>query len=214
VIDATDGGAGRLVGLVLGAGRGERAGGPKALVRDARGVPLAVLHVRALEAAGAADVIVVLREEVARALGPELPWSARVVVSREPDGDGPAGSIRAAMSAVDALAPAAVVVSPVDKRAAPASLIEALLAAIRGGAAAARPVHGGRGGHPVVLRRGVLAPYAAHDVSADRPAPPPLRDVLHGLGRGPGGVADVPWSDEVLDDLDDAEALARVLGGA
>ena len=204
----------RIVGLVLAAGRGERAGGPKALVKDASGTPLAVVHVRALEAAGAADVVLVIREDVARQLGPALPWSARVVVSHEADADGPAGSIRAARPSLDALAPTAIVISPVDKRAAPPALIAALVAAVEGGAAAARPVHDGRGGHPVVVRPEVLAPYAVHDrPEGEVLAPlPPLRDVLHGLGRGERGVVDVPWTEEVLDDLDDPEALRRALG--
>jgi molybdenum cofactor cytidylyltransferase len=194
------------VGVVLAAGRGVRAGGPKALARDAAGDALAVIHARALLAAGCRDVVVVVRADVARALATEMPPAANVVVSTEPDEDGPAGSLRAGYPTIQALGPEEVVVTPVDKRTASRELVDALCEELAGGHRAARPVHDGRGGHPVALRPAVLAPYATA-------GPPPLRDVLYALGRGAGGMCDVPWIDDVLDDLDTAEALRGVLLG-
>lgn len=197
-------------GLVLAAGRGVRAGGPKALARDAAGNALAVLHARSLEDAGCSGVVIVVREDVARVLDAEVPPRARLVVSTAPDAEGPAGSLRAGYAAIHALGADVVVVSPVDKRVASRALVDVLVGAVEDGHQAARPVHGGRGGHPVALRFEALWPYGADGGTP----PPPLRDVLHALGRGPGGVCDVPWIADVLDDLDDAESLRGALFGA
>jgi CTP:molybdopterin cytidylyltransferase MocA len=196
----------RFAAIVLAAGRGLRAGGPKALATDAAGRPLGAVHARAALEAGASSVVLVVREDVASALRPHLPEEVVVVVSREPDEDGPAGSLRAAYPCWATSDVEALLVTPVDKRAATPSLIEALLSALERGADAARPIHGGRGGHPVALRPSVLAPYAP----AAGSAPPPLRDVLRALDGG--RRVDVPAGPEALDDLDDADALRRVLG--
>ena len=67
-----------VVGVVLAAGAGRRAGGPKALRRDAAGVGWVERAVVRLEAAGCGSVLVVLGAEAeeARRLVPEPPASS------------------------------------------------------------------------------------------------------------------------------------------
>jgi CTP:molybdopterin cytidylyltransferase MocA len=195
----------RVVTVVLAAGRGERMGGPKALllVHDEHGeeAPLAVVHARARLASESERVIVVVRAEVAHVLRPLLPAGAEVVISTRPDDEGPAGSIVTAASRLDGAE--ALLITPVDVRPARPETARALVAALASGTAiAARPRHGGRRGHPVALRSEALAPYRAPA------APPPLRDVLRALGER--------CVDVVLDDADamaDFDAPAD-LGGA
>lgn len=157
-------------------------GGPKALLlhRDRRGVerPLALAHALCRLNAESARVVVVARAEVAAALLPHAPTGALVVSSTAPDELGPAGSLAVAMPHLGA--EPLVLVTPVDVPPASAQLVRSLMSAL-GGAAdaidAVKPRHALRGGHPVLLRRSALAPY--EDPSR---VPPPLRDVLRGLG--------------------------------
>jgi CTP:molybdopterin cytidylyltransferase MocA len=156
----------RLLAIILAAGAGARMGGAKATL-VVEGEPLARRHARRMREAGCEDVVLVTRAELALRFAAD----AAVVVSAAPD---PAGSLALGLRA---LAPAPgdlVVVTPVDAWPARPETIAALIAAVRGGALAATPSHGGRGGHPVVARGAVLAPLAE--------APRPLRGALAALG--------------------------------
>jgi len=193
--------------IVLAAGRGERLGGPKALllVADASGVevPLARLHVDALLAADVQRVFVVAREPVARRLAPLLPPRAALVHSHAADALGPAGSLAAAAGLLDPRA--FVVVTPVDAAPASRDVVEALFEALAGAvdARAARPVFAGRGGHPVLLAPGALERYL-------EPEPPILRAHLRALG-----LVDVPVEDaSVCVDLDTEADVRAYIGGA
>jgi CTP:molybdopterin cytidylyltransferase MocA len=196
---------------VLAAGEGRRLGGPKALlawpVLPQRWLlPLAAAHA---EARSDVDrIVVVTRPEIAAVLRRVAPttWSARVALVEATPPD-PAGSIAAALARIDRADP--VLITPVDVPPASAAVVCALQAALGAGVDAARPLHAGRRGHPVAVRRTVLDRYADPD-------PPPLREVLAALGAR---VADVPVDDaQVLCDLDTAEDLAawsrRFGGGA
>ncbi|MBI5517214.1 MAG: NTP transferase domain-containing protein [Deltaproteobacteria bacterium] len=186
-----------LRAVVLAAGQGTRLGGPKALARwTPRGAPWALLHARALRRRGAREVLLVLRDGVAPALG-TLPSGVRVVVSHAPEALGPAGSLQAA---VESLPPEGLVcVTPVDALPLTKRVHRALCAALENPEAlAAVPVFQGRGGHPVLLRAEVLDPYRTER------EPPTLRALLQAPGPG---LRRVPVEDpRVLADLDTPEA--------
>jgi molybdenum cofactor cytidylyltransferase len=181
--------------VVLAAGNGARMGGPKArlVVDDA---PLALRHWRRLREAGAKKIVVVARPE-------DVDWlvglGAEASASTAPE---PGGSLAVGVRALGER-DGVVLITPVDTLPASVATIEALCARVAAGAQAATPVHGGRGGHPVVVRRAVLDAYR-HGES------PPLRDVLSSLGEGRARVA---VDDEaVVTDLDAPEDLLRLTG--
>lgn len=171
----------RRVVLVLGAGRGERLGGPKALLLI-EGVPLAVLHRdRTPE-----RIVLVTRAAIAEKLAP---FDLGVVISDAPDELGPAGSIHAAVAAGALDEVDEVLVTPVDV---PPSPDAARLFAELGQHEAARFERG----HPVAIRASILRERYRADA-------PILRDVLASLGdrcvRLPGsGAPDLDLADDVV----------------
>jgi CTP:molybdopterin cytidylyltransferase MocA len=185
-----------VVTVVLAAGKGERLGGPKALLAwptPAGERPLSIAHAAARLAAESARVLVVTRQALLRPLFAHVLPGIDLLASTAPDRLGPAGSLGfARASLADA---AAVVVTPVDTPPARAETVAALLAHLDAhpGLLAVRPRHDRRGGHPVVLRQAALDAYAL-------PEPPPLREHLRALGKA---CADVDVDDAaVLVDLD------------
>ena len=202
--------------IVLAAGAGKRFGGPKALIpwpgQGGAEVPLGVAHL--IARAECARRILVVRTEVAAALAPlALPPGASLCLSSADDALGPAGSIAAELAELDREeAPALdddtlLMITPVDCPPARAETVRALLARL--GAVdrpmAARPIHSGRRGHPVVIRLGAAREaYRA-------PSPPSLRDLLRALGDR---AVDQPVDDpNVLVDFDSAGDLARFRAG-
>ena len=172
-----------ISGVLLAAGMSTRMGEPKALL-DWGGEPLVRYQIRQLREAGADEVIVVLGHR-----GDDIHRELRGLEYRgvlNPTYQlGRAGSLRAGAKAVSPEAEAIVVLNVDQPR--PAALIRAVIEARAGepSAAAARPEHGGRHGHPVVLAgrlrgelleasdadaglRGVLAAHA--DAIVDAPA--------------------------------------------
>jgi molybdenum cofactor cytidylyltransferase len=207
--------------IVLAAGRGVRLGGPKALLawpsESGRLVPLAAVHAAVRRSCESDRVLIVTRADIGAALAGHAPdLAAELVVSTAPDDDGPAGSIAAAYdllaaehsdsAAGEALPGDLILITPVDCPPVCARTAQALLDRLgeRPELLAARPKHGPRRGHPVVLRLTALAAYgAAH--------PPPLRDLLRELGDR---VADVELDDEgVLLDIDGPEQWAAWAAG-
>ncbi len=192
----------RIVALVLAAGRGERLGGPKALLGWPPGaegpLPLAIAHVAARSEC--ARVLVVTRADTAEVLlrrAPELLGGGdrgELLVSRSPDDQGPAGSIAAVAQELANRGETydAAIITPVDCPPVGVDTVAGLLGALGdGGVMAARPRHGGRRGHPVVLRWSLLERYLVID-------PPPLRDLLRELGAACCDV-DTADADVVLD---------------
>jgi len=192
-----------VTAIVLAAGRGVRLGGPKALLawpaESGRLIPLAAAHAARRLAAESDRVLVVTRADIAAALRRHAPGlRAELVISSAPDEAGPAGSIQAAVHHLGAVpgtpggaaADPLVLLTPVDCPPAKPATVQALLDAIgvRPELVAARPQHGPRRGHPVLLRLTALAPYGAGD-------PPPLRDRLRELGDQ---VADVAVADPAV----------------
>jgi CTP:molybdopterin cytidylyltransferase MocA len=163
-----------VVGVVLGAGDGERMGGSKALL-VVDGEPLAVAHARALREGGCGRVVVVVRPAVL----PQLKMSPDVtgtdlVASSAPD---QAGSLAIAIRDGNVPADAVVVITPVDAAPASKATLDLLMGALDGAKLdAVTACHEGEGGHPIICVGTLLEPY--------RRAPPfpPLRDVLRGLG--------------------------------
>lgn len=139
----------RATGIVLAAGAGTRFGGPKALVRDAAGVPWIARAVAALRAGGCDDVVVVLgaSADTARAL---VPADARIVIAS----GWAAGLSRSLAAGLDAASSAdAAVVVPVDTP----ELVPAAVARVRAAASTAprdalvRATYRGEPGHPVLI---------------------------------------------------------------
>ncbi len=182
--------------LVLAAGRGTRAGGPKALLA-VNGEPLALLHARARLAAESERVVLVVRASVATVLRARSDARVTVVTSEAPDDLGPAGSIQAAVRAGALDRAGAVLVTPVDTRPVGSPTTRALLEALDH-TLAARFVHG----HPVALRASVLR-------ACYRDGAPRLRDVLASL---PCAVLPTPNDAAALDDLDDPASIRAALG--
>jgi len=151
--------AGRLVtgyawsvevdGLLLAAGAGRRAGGPKALRTDRHGRPWAEQGVDVLLAGGCARVHVVVgaaADEVARL----VPTSDRVAVVRCDDWSrGIGASLRAGLVSLDP-ASVAVLVHLVDLPDVGASVVGRVAAGATR-ASLARATYAGRPGHPVLV---------------------------------------------------------------
>jgi CTP:molybdopterin cytidylyltransferase MocA len=138
----------RVAGVVLAAGAGTRAGGPKALRRDADGVPWLHLAVAALRTGGCDDLRVVLGADAedARTLVPD---DAEVVVAAE-WAEGLSASFRAGLAGLDA---DAAVVTLVDLHGLPAAAVARILAAPVLPSTLRRATYAGRPGHPVLLGR-------------------------------------------------------------
>ncbi len=206
----------QVVCVILAAGRGTRMGGPKALLAwprpDGAALPLALVHARARLAVDCESAVIVTRAKVATILASYHPAGpCHFVSSAAPDEQGPAGSLAAAVAHLDAREPRlaatdAILISPVDCLPASPAVVAALRATLAGGGSrtlAVRPRHGGRGGHPVLIRPAVLAPYR-------EASPPPLRDVLRGLGEQ---LADCQVDDNsILGDVDTPQDYARHTG--
>jgi len=160
-----------VTGIVLAAGAGRRAGGPKALRRAADGTPWLALAVRRLEAVGCGRVLVVLGAGAheAHALVPE---GADVVVA-EDWADGMSASLRAGLAAA---AGDAALVTLVDLPEEPAAVGARILAAAPDSPdALVRAVHSGRPGHPVLIGRAHWAALAG-GLHGDAGARDHLRD--------------------------------------
>ncbi|MFL6027099.1 MAG: NTP transferase domain-containing protein [Friedmanniella sp.] len=157
---------------MLAAGGGRRAGGPKALRRDAAGRPWLVNAVDVLLAGGCAEVVVVLGSagERAQALLADHPrWGAGVRTVQNPAWtEGMSTSLRVGLEAVGPSA-TAVLVHLVDLPDVTAEVTRRLLALATGPACLARAVYGGAPGHPVLIGRDHLAPLRA-SLAGDRGA--------------------------------------------
>lgn len=146
----------RVAGVVLAAGAGTRAGGPKALRRDADGVPWLHLAVAALRTGGCDDLRVVLGAgaDEARTLVPD----GVEVVAAEDWAEGLSASFRAGLAGLDA---DAAVVTLVDLHGLPAEAVARILSPAVDAATLRRATYAGRPGHPVLLGRDHWAAAAA-----------------------------------------------------
>ena len=182
---------GDIAGIVLAAGAGTRAGGPKALLRDASGTPWLELAVTALLDGGCSRVVVVLGS-YALIARPLVPVDERVttVVALEWE-RGMSESLRMGLAAVSG---DAALVTLVDLPSLPVSVVQRV---IRTGGLAQAVFHG-RPGHPVLIPASHWVPVA-ESLEGDRGA----RDYLVA-----NGVEEVECSD-LWDGQDVDSAIAR-----
>ena len=149
-----------ITGIVLAAGAGTRAGGPKALRVDADGTPWITRAVDALRSV-TPDVIVVL----GAALDAPVPDGVRVVVATEWE-HGMSASLRAGLEAVPPSD--AALVTLVDLPGMPASVVERIVENHWPGVLR-QAVYDGRPGHPVLIGRDHVR-WAAESLAGDRGA--------------------------------------------
>jgi molybdenum cofactor cytidylyltransferase len=193
-----------LAGIVLAAGRSARMGFPKALL-DFRGAPFVVRILEAFEALELKHRVVVLGPDAPR-IRPALAMHDCAIVEN-PDVDaGPIASLRAALTALRATRPGAVLVWPVDLPHVRIATVERMREAHqRSGAPAVAPVFGGRRGHPVIWDQAVFGELETSE-SATREG---ARAVLRAHG---GEVVTVPVDDPaVVDDLNTPEDYERLV---
>ncbi|MET0594285.1 MAG: NTP transferase domain-containing protein [Polyangiaceae bacterium] len=199
----------RLAGIVLAAGEGRRMGGTKALI-ELEGASLVEHHVSRLAEIGCTSIVVVARHTAADVVRSVVGRSREVRVEGVTT-NSQAASLAAGLRVLDAAGSAhddVIIVTPVDMLPASSETHRALLACLDGSIVAVTPLHAGRGGHPVILRRQLLAPYEA----ARDDEPPSLRDVLAGAMESRRRVeVDDP---RVLGDLDTPADLRALRGGA
>jgi CTP:molybdopterin cytidylyltransferase MocA len=137
----------RIAAIVLAAGRGRRAGGPKALLRIAGTTFLE--HVAAGILGPRVDrVIAVVGHDAPRVLREaRLPSSVLIVVNDAYE-EGMLGSVIAGLDAAEGDAADAVLLHPVDHPLVEGATVDAIVQELRTGARIAVPSHAGRRGHP------------------------------------------------------------------
>jgi CTP:molybdopterin cytidylyltransferase MocA len=178
---------GRIVGILLAAGAGRRAGGPKALRVDADGTSWLERSIKVLRDGGCDAIIVVLGCEAARAR--DLIASSTLaadpaitLVDAAGWERGMGRSLHSGLLAARAVSWRAVMVHLVDLPDVTAQVVRRMIRQSPAGTAAlARATYGGRPGHPVLIGRdhlesimagltgdsgakGYLAHHGAHSV--------------------------------------------------
>ena len=151
--------AGGSVGVLLAAGAGRRAGGPKALRVDADGTSWLVRSIAVLRDGGCDAVIVVLGCEAARArdviaTSAVATDPAITVVDAPGWQQGMGSSLHSGLLATQATSWRAVLVHLVDLPDVTAEVVRRLIRqASPGTASLVRATYGGRPGHPVLIGR-------------------------------------------------------------
>jgi CTP:molybdopterin cytidylyltransferase MocA len=134
----------RLWSIILAAGRGERIGGPKALL-TVGGESFLARAARLLARPGIERVVAVLGHEADRvAREANLPRGVPMVVNAR-YGEGMLTSIQAGAEGV--------LIHPVDHPLVDDAAADRVIAALQGGATIAVPSHDGRRGHPAGFAR-------------------------------------------------------------
>jgi CTP:molybdopterin cytidylyltransferase MocA len=160
--------AGRIVGVLLAAGAGRRAGGPKALRVDADGTSWLLRSIAVLCDGGCDAVIVVLGCQAARArdvlVKSTLADDPMITVVDAPNWEqGMGSSLRSGLSAARSAPWRAVLVHLVDLPDVTAEVVRRLIRqAPPGTATLARVTYGGRPGHPVLIGRDHLESIMAN----------------------------------------------------
>jgi CTP:molybdopterin cytidylyltransferase MocA len=147
-----------IAGLLLAAGAGRRMGGPKALLRDAGGVPYLDRAVGVLLAGGCDAVTIVLGASAAEARGllDTCGWGADPAVTTvlaADWSDGMGASLRAGLHALSGGPAEAALVTLVDLPDVDERVVGRLLETGVGPSSLARATYDARPGHPVLLGR-------------------------------------------------------------
>jgi len=170
-----------VAGLLLAAGAGRRAGGPKALRTDPDGTSWLLRSARALQQGGCTDVTVVLGSGAAQARSildqHRWPAGSPTVLEAADWAEGMAASLRTGLLALADTGVQAVVVHLVDLPDVTADVVRRLTAQLDGPATLARAVFAGRPGHPVLIGRDHLLAITS-ELSGDQGA----RDYLDAHG--------------------------------
>ncbi len=153
-----------MTGVLLAAGAGRRAGGPKALRRDGDGVSWLVRSAQVLLEGGCSQVVVVLGCAAAEArtrLRDDDAMADRLAVVEAPDwAEGMSRSLQAGLGVVAGSTD--VLVHLVDLPDVTVGVVRRVLAlASTGSAVLARAGYSGRPGHPVLIGADHLAPLLA-----------------------------------------------------
>lgn len=193
-----------IAGAVLAAGRSARMGNPKALL-DFRGRPFVVAVLEALEALDLKHRVVVLGPDAARVRPALAAHTCLLVENPDPD-SGPIGSLRAALAALQAVRPTALLAWPVDVPHVRIATVERMLETYeRTGAPIVVPAFGGRRGHPVIWDASLFAELTT-SAAAEREG---ARAVLRAHGERAVTIAvDDP---AVIDDIDTPEDYERLI---
>jgi nicotine blue oxidoreductase len=191
----------RILAVVLAAGEGRRMGGPKALLPLAGGTFL-VHACTALARPGVEGVIVVLGAEATRVTAEAGPFAADRVVVNDRWRDGMLTSLWAGLDSAEAQGADAVLVHPVDNPYVRPRTVEAVVAALVGGATIAVPSHGGRRGHPAAFARTAWPALRTAD---------PARGARSVLADHPGWVVHVEAGPDCLVDVDTPADLCASL---
>jgi CTP:molybdopterin cytidylyltransferase MocA len=192
----------RIVALVLAAGEGRRAGGPKALLAIEGSTFLARVA-GVLARPGIEEVVAVLGHDAERVRREgRLPEAARAVVNPS-YAAGMLGSICRGLDAAEARGAEAVLVHPVDHPLVAPDTVDAVVAALEGGAVIAVPSHEGRRGHPAGFARAAWPALRAADPARG------ARSVLHAR---PEWVAHVRGDPGCVQGIDTPEDYARLVG--
>jgi CTP:molybdopterin cytidylyltransferase MocA len=150
---------GRVLGILLAAGAGRRAGGPKALRVDADGTSWLERSIKVLRDGGCDAVIVVLGSEAvhARDLIASSAFAADPAITLvDAPGwrQGMGSSLHSGLLAAQVVSWRAVLVHLVDLPDVTAQVVRRMIRQSPAGAAAlARATYGGRPGHPVLIGR-------------------------------------------------------------
>jgi nicotine blue oxidoreductase len=146
----------RIWSIILAAGRGERVGGPKALL-VAGGESFLARTARLLRPSRVEAVVAVLGHEAGRVAREAGLAGGVEVVTNARYAEGMLTSIRAGLDAAEAGGADAVLVHPVDHPLVEPETVERVLDALLSGAVIAVPSHEGRRGHPAGFARGAWA---------------------------------------------------------
>jgi len=190
----------RIHAIILAAGRGARAGGPKALLA-LDGETFLARAARLLRRPGVERVTAVLGHEADRVQGEAaLPLDVGVVVNPR-YGEGMLTSILAGLDEAEAAGADALLVHPVDHPLIEAATVDAVVTALSQGAIIAVPSHGGRRGHPGGFARAAWT--ALRGAAPDEGA----RGVL---ARHPEWIEHVPAGEECLLGVNTNEDYERI----
>jgi molybdenum cofactor cytidylyltransferase len=191
----------RLWSIILAAGRGERMGGPKALL-TVGGESFVARSARLLARPGIERVVAVVGHEadrVARAAG--LPSHFTVIVNPR-YGEGMLTSIQAGLEAAERAGAEGALIHPVDHPLVDVAAADRVIGALRGGATIAVPSHGGRRGHPAGFARAAWPALRAA---------PPGRGARAVLADHPDWVMHVEGGADCLEGVNTPEDYRRLL---
>jgi CTP:molybdopterin cytidylyltransferase MocA len=194
-----------VAALILAAGRSERMGRPKALLKHVFTGRTFVAHlISTAREAGLPAIFVIGRSANVELEAEVNEMGVALLVNAAPD-RGQLSSIMVGVEAAERLAASAVLVMPVDVPLVTSTVLSRVLtAANRSEAQIVRATHAGQHGHPVLFKRSVFGELRSADPSIG------ARAIVR---ADPARVLDVEVSDPgVVLDVDTPEDYRRAFG--